>query len=195
MARHREFDPKQTVRAATKVFRKKGYLGTSIDDLVKETGVSRYGLYSVYKDKKGIFLASLDDFRDDYVSKLLADIENEASSLKDIHAYFTAVIGSAGTPEGKLSCLMCSSSNEIEGMDRDIDAKLTAHFKRLKKAFQNALTNAVERGELKHSSSPEHLADYLIGLAHACASLNRSGASKQVMKNFIGTAMSVFDKV
>jgi TetR/AcrR family transcriptional regulator, transcriptional repressor for nem operon len=193
VARSKEFDPKEAVKTATLIFRRRGFLGTSIDDLVRETGVSRYGLYSTYTDKKGLFLAALDNFRDDYVTKLLANLENDSSSLKDVYAYFSVVVDSAGTPEGKLSCLMCSSINELSGMDRDIDARLSTHFKRLRNAFHNALTNELKRGELK-SSNPECLADYLLGIAHGSASLNRSGASKKVVKTFINTAMSAFNQ-
>ena len=43
MARTREFDPEEALDKAVQLFWRKGYFDTSMDDLVKETGVSRYG--------------------------------------------------------------------------------------------------------------------------------------------------------
>lgn len=197
MPRSREFAPEEVVKRATILFRRKGYFGTSIDDLVRETCVSRYGLYAAFKDKKGLFLAALDNFSDISVTKLLSRLEkNESSSLEDIYAYFDSVIASAGTLEGRLSCLMCSSVNELSGMDRDIDAKLSAHFQRLREAFRRALSNALQGEQFMRASSldAECLADFLVGLAHGSASLNRSGASKKVIENFLRTALSLLER-
>lgn len=57
--RPRRFDEKQALEKATKVFRSKGYDGVTIDDLVAGMGVGRPSLYSVFGDKRKIFLRVL----------------------------------------------------------------------------------------------------------------------------------------
>jgi TetR/AcrR family transcriptional repressor of nem operon len=44
MARTRELSPPEALDKAMRVFWEKSYFGTSIEDLVSATGVSRYGL-------------------------------------------------------------------------------------------------------------------------------------------------------
>ena len=63
MARSREFNPKEALEKAMYVFWQKGYINTSIDDLVQATGVSRFGLYDEFGSKHGLFLASLDYYQ------------------------------------------------------------------------------------------------------------------------------------
>lgn len=57
--RPRSFDEQQALEAATGVFRSKGYDGVTIDDLVTGMGVGRPSLYSVFGDKRTIFLRAL----------------------------------------------------------------------------------------------------------------------------------------
>jgi AcrR family transcriptional regulator len=57
--RPRSFDESAALEKATGVFRSKGYDGTTIDDLVAGMGVGRPSLYSVFGDKRTIFLRVL----------------------------------------------------------------------------------------------------------------------------------------
>jgi AcrR family transcriptional regulator len=57
--RPRRFDERQALEKATQVFRSKGYDGVTIDDLVAEMGVGRRSLYSIFGDKRTIFLRAL----------------------------------------------------------------------------------------------------------------------------------------
>src|SRR5271168_2316048 len=57
--RPRSFDESAALEKATRVFRSKGYDGTTIDDLVAGMGVGRPSLYAVFGDKRTIFLRVL----------------------------------------------------------------------------------------------------------------------------------------
>ena len=57
--RPRSFDERDALEKATRVFRSKGYDGATIDDLVAGMGVGRPSLYSVFGDKRTIFLRVL----------------------------------------------------------------------------------------------------------------------------------------
>ena len=57
--RPRSFDERDALEKATRVFRSKGYDGTTIDDLVAGMGVGRPSLYSIFGDKRTLFLRVL----------------------------------------------------------------------------------------------------------------------------------------
>ncbi len=57
--RPRSFDESAALEKATRVFRSKGYDGATIDDLVEGMGVGRPSLYSVFGDKRTLFLRVL----------------------------------------------------------------------------------------------------------------------------------------
>ena len=59
MARKKEFDEKHVLLAAAQVFATHGYAGTSIDQLVKATGLLWGSLYGTFYSKAELFNTSL----------------------------------------------------------------------------------------------------------------------------------------
>src|SRR5271166_4199208 len=57
--RPRSFDERDALGKAIQVFWSKGYDGVTIDDLVAGMGVGRPSLYSVFGDKRTIFMRAL----------------------------------------------------------------------------------------------------------------------------------------
>ena len=55
MGRRRTFIENEAINSATAVFAEHGFAGTSVDDLVRATGVNRASLYGVFGSKDGLF--------------------------------------------------------------------------------------------------------------------------------------------
>src|SRR5260370_34501460 len=53
----------QILSAAVRCFARKGYYATTIEDLVRETGLSRGALYLYYPSKEAIYLAISQQWR------------------------------------------------------------------------------------------------------------------------------------
>ena len=64
MGRKRSFDDDEVLARASEVFLEHGYEGTSIDALVKATGLLRGSLYGAFGSKRGMFVAALHDATD-----------------------------------------------------------------------------------------------------------------------------------
>jgi AcrR family transcriptional regulator len=77
MARPRSFDEQKVVDSAAKIFSELGYNATSIDDLVKVTGLLRGSLYKAFASKAGLFESSL---RQQFV----IDPEFQSSQTQDL---------------------------------------------------------------------------------------------------------------
>ena len=64
MGRKRSFDDDEVLARAREVFLEHGYEGTSIEALVKATGLLRGSLYGAFGSKRGMFVAALHDATD-----------------------------------------------------------------------------------------------------------------------------------
>ncbi|MFB2586783.1 TetR/AcrR family transcriptional regulator [Herbiconiux liukaitaii] len=64
MGRNRTFDEAEVVAACASAFRSTGYEGTSIDDLVRASGLHRGSLYKAFGSKRGLFLQALGQIAD-----------------------------------------------------------------------------------------------------------------------------------
>ncbi len=59
MGRPKKFTRDEVLKSAIPVFWNRGYADTSLHDLEEATGVNKSGLYSEFKSKEALFLASL----------------------------------------------------------------------------------------------------------------------------------------
>ena len=64
MAGVKQFDEGAVLDEMMKVFWARGYEATSIDELVKATGLKRGSLYNAFGDKDQMFLAAVNRYRD-----------------------------------------------------------------------------------------------------------------------------------
>src|ERR1700744_2518770 len=104
--RPRNFDETDALKRATQVFWSKGYDGVTIDDLVAGMGVGRPSLYSVFGDKRTLFLRVLRAYAEKKgagAAKALFSPPN----LRDALAGFLRHAVEVATEEGSVrGCLM-----------------------------------------------------------------------------------------
>lgn len=189
MSRSKEFKPEETLKKAMELFWRKGYLNTSIDDLVEYTGVSRYGLYSTFGDKHELFLSALDLYRTEAVSVLLNPLESPEASLAEMRGYFDMLVSAVNTPMGRWGCLGCNTAVELAPFDKGATEKVNALFQRMTQAFRHALKNAQQQAALPKEFDVDAYADYLLGVAQGLFVLMRSSATRNVIQRFVRVAL------
>jgi TetR/AcrR family fatty acid metabolism transcriptional regulator len=74
MKRSNNKTKKRIVEHALKLFAKKGFFGSTVDDIAKAAGVAKGTVYLYFKDKSSIYIASIED-RFDHAIQFIADIE------------------------------------------------------------------------------------------------------------------------
>ena len=97
--RPRSFDERDALEKATQVFWSKGYDGVTIDDLVAGMGVGRPSLYSVFGDKRTLFLRVLKDYAEKK-GALAAKALLSPQTLRDSLARFLRYAVESATEEG-----------------------------------------------------------------------------------------------
>ena len=192
MARSREFDPKEALEKAMIVFWQKGYINTSIDDLVNATGVSRFGLYDEFGSKHGLFLASLDYYQDTAVTAFFGIVEQPGAGMKQIKEYFANLIEIYAKPEGKFGCLVCNSATELAPHDKNVEKKVKSALDRMTQGFAEALSNAKKNAEVSKNLNVIQSADFLTGIVLGASVMVKSGASKQMISNTINMSLAAF---
>jgi len=190
MARTREFCPSEALDKAMRVFWAKGYFGTSIDDLVSATGVSRYGLYGAFGDKNGLFLAALEHYQASVVRPMLDIIGQPGASLPALRALFAMLAEFSRQPGGKLGCLVFNAVNEMGLHDEATVGKILEVRQQLAQGILDMLGNAVAKGELPPGFDLRREADFLFGVLHALPLMARAGAGDQAIDNVVSVALS-----
>jgi len=191
MARQREFSESDALEKATFAFWERGYDDTSYDDLVNATGVSRYGLYSAFGDKKEFFLKALDHYLEMNRDEMMGSLLNEDASKQDLIDYFHRLEKHSNDPKKRVGCMLCNTAIEMAQYDPDAEERVKVIFADLKKTFKRAAKNAIENGELSVDHNANQLADYLFGLMLGGAMLVRSPIERSKIRNYLETGLAV----
>lgn len=188
MARPRTFDPDTALDAAIQVFWRQGYEGTSVDDLVRVTGVNRYSLYSLWDDKRGLYIAALERYGRTLGGAWILALE--AGRLAAIHAHFhTLAEAIIGDPERR-GCFTVNTSTELGARDLGMRRQVRENLDRVEHAFARALANAVAARELPPGFPVEAHARHLAVTMQGLLLQARNGAPEATLRDFVRIALS-----
>jgi AcrR family transcriptional regulator len=104
--RPRSFDEKDALEKATQVFWSKGYDGVTIDDLVAGMGVGRPSLYSVFGDKRKIFLRVLKAYAEQKGASAAKALFSPQSLSDSIAGFLRFAVESATENGSAPGCLL-----------------------------------------------------------------------------------------
>ncbi|MEM8916690.1 MAG: TetR/AcrR family transcriptional regulator [Pseudomonadota bacterium] len=160
LGRPRRFDMDKALDAATIVFRELGYVGCSLSDLEKATGVSRMSLYNAIGDKEAIFLAVLERFTTGMAQHFGAQLPEKR--LDEIIGLFTSLVEGKEQACCKEGCLVVTTSLERDQMSDAIRTELLRTRERQVAMFQEILAAEKERGVLAPDIDPAQGAAFIV---------------------------------
>ena len=104
--RPRSFDERDALEKAIRVFRSKGYDGVTIDDLVAGMGVGRPSLYSVFGDKRTIFLRALRAYSEANGARAAKALFSPPTLRASVAGFLRNAVETATEEESTPGCLM-----------------------------------------------------------------------------------------
>lgn len=192
MARPRKFDPDTALNAAMRAFWKHGFLGTSFDHLVEETGASRHGLYQTFGDKDHLLLLSLRYYEKTVLGELVKMLNDDNAALPELKQFFERIAHIARTDTDGSGCLICNTQLEFPETG-PVRNHIKKFFERLQLVFQRCLEHAQQKRQISRDKSATELSHYLVGLVHAISANAQSNPSDDAYHTYLKIALNVFD--
>lgn len=189
MPRTRSHTKDQLIHASMDQFWRHGYEATSVDDLVRVTGVSRHGIYSDCGGKHALYLDTFAAYQDIVVSPAFSRVEAEGAGMADIAAYLDAQIALAETSglPGP-GCLVANAMTETAPHDHQVQVMVDAHNARLKTGYLNAL---LSEGAHLPETTRDALADFLVTSGQGLWSMSRAVKTAAPLRQFAETLISL----
>lgn len=113
--RPRHFDEEAVLDALTATFRAKGYGSTSVDDLVRDSGVHRPSLYRTFGTKEELFARVLRRYFANRMDMFTALVDQTEPGVKGIHTFLDLIREDAIAGTGQQGCLLVTTSTELCG--------------------------------------------------------------------------------
>jgi AcrR family transcriptional regulator len=149
MARPRSFDPDEALDLARDVFWRKGFQGTSLDDITAATGLAKPSLYAAFGDKNALFLKVLDRYHESIVANA-GRVLNEGPSARDaIERWLTHFVPYCSGTKGTRGCLSVNTAadgvsdqkqvrNRVERFNRTLEQLLGHRLRADRAQFSDA---------------------------------------------------------
>jgi TetR/AcrR family transcriptional repressor of nem operon len=139
MARPREFDENKVIENLMNVFWDKGYEATTMQDLVKASGLLKGSLYGAFGDKQALYLAALKHYDRTRIQAGIDMLNGEGSARQKIARLFDNVIESTKRGLFAGGCLLCNASLEKAVSDKLVKSEIKTTIRRLKVAIMDAI--------------------------------------------------------
>src|SRR5205085_9819264 len=98
---------------ASTIFHQKGYNGTSIDEILKATGLSRSSLYDSFKDKHSLYLQSLEFYNKAEKNGYETLNQKKLNGMQKIEFLFKEVVNHLVSHPDDNGCLMVNAAAEM----------------------------------------------------------------------------------
>jgi len=192
VARSKEFDPEQALKAAVDVFWRNGYEKTSLDDLMAGMNVGRQSLYDTFGDKRSLYLKALAEYRDSTQQAMRRLFDSE-HSVRDCFAAILYGICKESRADHERGCLLLSAN-----LERNLDDKHVASLVRNNQAvveliFEKALRGAQQNGELGPEKDPAALASFMLATIQGMRQGARARSDRAALERIANVALSALD--
>jgi TetR/AcrR family transcriptional repressor of nem operon len=191
VARPRQFEPDQVIDDAMNEFWERGYRATSVDDLVRASGVRPGSLYAAFRGgKRAIFMEALDRYSKLVVPVKLGELDRVGASVAQVRAYFDGLVADLLSPEGRQGCLLVNSAIELAARDDEVAAVVRGHHARLGRCFTTALRTAKTRKEISRNVDPARTAALLVATSQGLMVVGKANPDKEVLRSIVDHAFS-----
>lgn len=172
------------------VFWRCGYGDTTMEDIVSETGVSRYGLYGTFGNKKDILLAAIRHYEQTMAETVWVGLRKPDARGAEIAAHWQMLRDYAEDECFCNGCLIVNVAAEVAPHDADIATEVQRIDREHAELFARAIRNGQTAGEIASDVDPNGTAQMLVALSRGGALMIRAGTKPAELEGAIQSALS-----
>jgi len=191
--RPREFDMEAALDKAIIVFTERGYHGTSIGDLSAAMGVTAGSLYKAFADKKAIFLAAFDRYkqvRNGLRDEAIAPGRNGRERIRlMLHFYADGAHGEMG----RRGCLVVGAAVELALFDAETDARVARSQAGFEMLFERLVREGQTDGSIGGHIDPQVTAHLLYAVIQGMRVIGKGGQDFARALSIADAALTILD--
>lgn len=159
--------------AVREEFWDKGYAATSLDDLMRASGLGKGSLYGAFGDKRSLFLRVLRDY-DEANDRMLR--ERLAAAKRGVDFVRDFVRGPRiDAATARRGCLLANTTAELAMSMPDVAAEARRSYEATTRVLTEALDRAQREGDVDPDADAEELARAVLAAQLGIVALGRTG--------------------
>jgi TetR/AcrR family transcriptional repressor of nem operon len=176
MARPRQFDEEKMLAVVRDEFASKGFEATSLDDLMRVTGLGKGSIYAAFGDKHQLFLSALRLYSDATRSAMHAALSSDKPAIEKLRMLFQFPENGKSRTQPYRGCFLANSTTELAAHDCDVRDLA-------RQTYQGILTEVVEQakrdGDLARTPEPAELGRLILVVLQGIEFLRKSGMTAE----------------
>lgn len=192
MGRPRQFDPDEVLGKAMRVFWARGYEGTSLDDLLRETGLARQSLYNSFGDKHALFLAALRRYEEQSDERMSAWFAGDGPVREALRSFMLGIVERSGE-QRRRGCLMVNSTVELSPHDPETARLVAVQHRVMERILREAFERAQGRGEIPREKDPRALARFVVTVLDGLNVSTKANSDRATLHDVVKVALQALD--
>lgn len=185
-----EYDEKNVVLNAQRIFWEKGYVATSLNDLKNATKLGSGSLYNAFKGgKKELFSKAIQQRRIDFEDfKIeLSKSDNPLGVVKD----FFLKLADNNAEVHRRGCIIANSVTELSFIDEDLENEALKILLEVEDMFTEVILYAQNHNQTSNKTNARVLGRYLVTLWNGLNVTRRMHTEASTLKSLIKFQLSV----
>lgn len=178
---------------ARDVFWKKGYNGSSMDELVKATGLSRSSIYDSFGDKHGLYLKALRQYQQTEMDRLFKGMPEGMSPKKKIAWIFQNNAARSLDDRQRKGCFILNTSTELSNVDHTVNSFVNMYVEAMEALLQQLVKEGQSTGEITKKFTAKTLARNLLSSMNGLKVMGQVKQDKQMLDDIVRVALSVLE--
>lgn len=185
MARPIQYSIDNVLEKAMLAFWRHGYLATSLEQLLAETGLGKSSLYNLFGGKRELYIQTLAFYAKREVTGAVEILEQGGQPSVLIGQLLNTVLDRISANSDRLGCLLCNSALDVGTSDAEIAKQVRRCFEPMEQSLSNLLQSAGFDPKEADAQAQQLQAVYT-----GVQVMSRAGYSTDVLKNIIDQTVS-----
>jgi TetR/AcrR family transcriptional repressor of nem operon len=177
----------QILDAAARLIHLRGYHSTSLDDVLRESGVGKGNFYYYFKSKEELGYAIIDRLIRGFVERTLAPTfaDVSANPIAQLHAFLDRVLDNQRQRNCVGGCPMGNLASELSDVHEGFRRRLAGIFLRWRDDLTEALTRGQASGRLRPDCDPAGVAQFVVAALEGAILLTKVTKDISVMEKCV----------
>jgi len=172
------------------VFWRKGYEGSSCEDLLSAMGLNSGSMYAAFGGKQALYDRAFDLFCDTVFWKGLEILDGPGTPLENVRA-LVRCIGEHMSSGDCRGCFVCNTLIEFGAEKKGVAEMARRAMKRFQDAVEKKLKAARKLGELSGDLHPTDVAAFVISMVQGLNVMSKAGANEKTIRGVVNTTLSL----
>ncbi|GII81307.1 TetR family transcriptional regulator [Sphaerisporangium rufum] len=191
--RPRAFDRDEALRRAMDIFWRRGYEGTSVDDLTAAMGIGKRSLYLAFRCKEELFREAVALYTAVQGAATMGELETAATARAGVEGLLRANVRMFGDPGSPPGCMIVNTALLGRPESAPVSDHLVAQRRAGQQAVRRRLAQGVTDGDVPAGTDLDAVAAFYTTVLHGLSIYARDGASAGELGQVVDAAMAAWD--